>query len=765
MGDPGNFLSSFVTISHNIMTARRSKRYILILVILAVVFLTLTFSNRSRDVLDYGGYLGLDNNQSGPIKKPTTEPDSYWRGKTVVQEIILPEATWTCTDDQLPINERITKNNRRSRQCVVQNLCAFIRKNGIFRKNLPEVNLMSSDEESDVYWQPRLERSWRKTIRAHYVNETLFVHGLYSPYHFSHWLYNGMMPLYSTMKRFGGTKDSWSLRAGRFKYDPIERQGSWEMEHFFQSGKELVLNKEEISTAFQSLPPADAPICFRRAVIGLGSQCALDYCEHNIPTEVYKHFRDEIAQYYWSTPQVWQNHLETTQKAILKRQRLSSVQQKERRSYSQPQKRTNNKRNEEQSSHAKEMSLSQSITKRQQASDKEKPNSQLRCLDLARYYNFNGAGPNHGLEKEESSKRVGQLQPDVVDAEKDYINLYADVGKSSKRKVIVGIIQREKSRRIINDESLIQSLVQAGFRVKWMSFDHGCGLAETAYLLRDVNVLISPHGNAIGTSVFMPSYGPIPTLISIDTSRYWEPWFKHSATALGQRFVNAVCGPHNYPDEATKERCPFYKDVQGAKHFVGHLVLGLPESILKSDEEKRAMEGEELEQLRNQHREYVATHPEAQKLAEQELDVLIGPEVPQDLINKYGGDDTWRFLGNFWKAIPRYVDVPRVLKFIEGLQQDLEEERRMEAAMREKRPNMSSTDVSSAMYVSYVKKGQACGFESCGYILKRNVMDGRSAFGKHSIDNITLWGQPRAEIKTLLQGLTEAELQIGWKIE
>ncbi|KAF9430975.1 hypothetical protein BGZ76_000636, partial [Entomortierella beljakovae] len=71
------------------------------------------------------------------------------------------------------------------------------------------------------------------------------------------------------MKRFGGTKNSWTFRPDRFKYDPVDRQGTWEMDHFFQSGKELVLTQYELSTSFQSLPPPDAPVCFKRAVIGL----------------------------------------------------------------------------------------------------------------------------------------------------------------------------------------------------------------------------------------------------------------------------------------------------------------------------------------------------------------------------------------------------------------------------------------------------------------------------------------------------------------
>lgn len=86
----------------------------------------------------------------------------------------------------------LTKSSSRS----FINTGAFIRGNGLLATNMPKVNLMSSDEDSDILWQPRVERSWQRKMKAHYVNETLFVHGLYSPSHFSHWLYNGMTPLY-----------------------------------------------------------------------------------------------------------------------------------------------------------------------------------------------------------------------------------------------------------------------------------------------------------------------------------------------------------------------------------------------------------------------------------------------------------------------------------------------------------------------------------------------------------------------------------------
>ncbi|KAF9162616.1 hypothetical protein DFQ26_003404 [Actinomortierella ambigua] len=275
------------------------------------------------------------------------------------------------------------------------------------------------------------------------------------------------------MKRFGATKNSWLFRAPQFEYVDIRRQGGWEMNHFFYTGREIVLQPEEVATDFQTLPPTDAPICFKRAVVGLGNQCALDYCANNIPSEIYQQFRDEIAEYYWRTPNA--------------------------------------------------MAEPSALGDKKRKKDKHA----LKCLDLARYYNFEGP----------------------------------------KRKLVVGIIQREGSRRMINDNEMVEALVKAGFRVKWMSFDHGCGLAETAYLLRDVQVLISPHGNAIGTSLFMPTTNPVSTIISVDTTRYDEEWFKHTTMALGQRFMHAKCGPINYPDDETKARCLFVRDNDIAHYY------------------------------------------------------------------------------------------------------------------------------------------------------------------------------------------------------
>ncbi|KAG0050332.1 hypothetical protein BGZ83_004876 [Gryganskiella cystojenkinii] len=697
-----------------------------------------------------------------------TESRATYTGKTVAQNFDLPEATWTCTDDGLSANEKETPLNKRSRQCVVQNLCvdrkgAFIRKNGVFRENMPKVNLMSSDQESDIFWQPRMERTWGgNRIRAHYVNETVFVHTLYSPSHFSHWLYNGMLPLYSTMKRFGGTLDSWTLRPAHFNADDIDHQGTWEMDHFFRSGKELVLHPQEVSTPFQSLPPADAPICFQRAVIGLGSQCALGYCEHNIPTEVYKSFRTEIADFYWKTPEIWKGHLENAQYAI--------DHGLEHQDHGQHRKRWVQ---EDENYFFERRSRHNPFQPRQEANDKDKDKStQLRCLESARYYNFEQAGPDHvGPEPGELPSRVGQLNPDVADPEVNYRNLYTTGNgqntQGGKRQLVVGILQREQSRRLLNGDELIQQLVQAGFRVKWMSFDHGCGLAETAYLLRDINVLISPHGSAIGASIFMPNHDPVPTVISIDNSKWAEHWFKQSTSAIGQRFVQTMCGPNNYVDEATKVQCPYYRDTENANKLLEsmHLILGLPESMVKTDDEWHRMSAEKQEKTRAQLREYVQSHPEATQLAKEELDVLIGPESRyQEMAAKYG-EVAVHFHSEYWKYIPRYVDIGRVLKFVQRLQVNKEEEMQAEETMQQNR-TLGASQRSYGLYLDYIRRGKACGLAGCEHVLFRNVADDRmTAFGKHSIDDVTQWGLPTNESKALRQGLTDEVLNQVWTIE
>ncbi|KAF9127296.1 hypothetical protein BG015_004559 [Linnemannia schmuckeri] len=652
-------------------------------------------------------------------KNQVLEQNNRWRARTVAKEIEISDSTWTCTDDGLSQTEKSTEKVKRSRQCVVKNLCvdrkgAFIRSSSWNLSPMPEVNLMSVNSASDIYWKPRVERARSKVMKAHYVDETLFVHGIFSPGHFSHWLYNGMLPLYSTMKRFNGTKDSWTFLAGSTYYDlEYKRSKGWEMGHVFQTGFELVLSQDQLVTDFQMLPPNDAPVCFRSAVVGLGNQCALDYCEFNIPAEVYSSFRDIVSDYYWRTPHMWERHLGIMQERI---DAAARIQQ-------------------------------QQLAAAGENIDAKPQRTPLKCLDLALYYNFEpSTGQNPVQPLKESKNRVGQLVPDTVDPEVD--------PSTGKRKLVIAVIQREGSRRLLNDKKLVEGLAAAGFRVKWITLDHGCGLAETAYLLRDVHVLASPHGNAIGASIFMPMSNPVPTLISLDASRYSESWFINTATAMGQRILQSVCGPNGYLDEATKTRCPYYKDVIGAnklfKTWGKKLVLGLTDEMAKEYREKAERDQltpEVLQELRDS----VANSPSAQKLAQEELDVLIGPEVPHTIIDKYGSKEVVYYLEVFWRDAPRHVDVPRVVALMRELQEDQEREQAVAAAAAQK------STYAYEPYFGYIRENRACGVKYCKQILKRNVLAESRVFGVHTIDDPLRWGQSAVDMKTLLEGLEDPQ--------
>ncbi|KAF9127110.1 hypothetical protein BGW39_006094 [Mortierella sp. 14UC] len=272
------------------------------------------------------------------------------------------------------------------------------------------------------------------------------------------------------------------------------------------------------------------------------------------------------------------------------------------------------------------------------------------------------------------------------------------------------MIQREGSRRVINDQELVESLAAAGFPVKWITFDHGCALAETAYLLRDVHDLASPH--ALGTSVFMPTTNPVPTLISLDASRYSESWFINTVSAIGQRFLQSVCGPHEYVDAAVKARCPYYKDLAGAHKAVGIWASG----------------------------DYVNRTPSAQRLAKQELGTLIGPEYDEKI--------TMYFLEVFWRDTPRYVDMPRIVTLVQELQKDQEREQAAAAKGRRK------PELKYQQYLDYLQQSRACGVKYCKQILKRNVLSESRAFGIHSIDNPSRWGQPAVD-ETVFQGVED----------
>jgi len=206
-------------------------------------------------------------------------------------------------------------------------------------------------------------------------------------------------------------------------------------------------------------------------------------------------------------------------------------------------------------------------------------------------------------------------------------------------------------------------------------------------------------------------------------------------------------------DDTQKGSCsPHYRDLDSANRLlkIVGLVLGVPDSMVKPDKEIKE-KGLSRGKIRDGYRKYVQSHPEAQRLAQEELEIMIGPNPPWDLMNKYG-EDAWVFQDEYWKVATRYIDVGRTVKFIQGLQADKDRE-----ALAAISPQQA--------YMEYVRKGEACGFQGCAEILTRNVADiNTSAFGKHSIDDIAQWGQPTRDSESLHAGFTPEILGMLWKM-
>ncbi|KAF9129665.1 hypothetical protein BGW39_003958 [Mortierella sp. 14UC] len=249
----------------------------------------------------------------------------------------------------------------------------------------------------------------------------------------------------------------------------------------------------------------------------------------------------------------------------------------------------------------------------------------------------------------------------------------------------------------------------------------------------------------------MPTTNPVPTIITLDASRYSESWFINTVTAIGQRFLQSVCGPHAYVDAATKTRCPYYKDEALAHKALGiwgtDIVLGLSDELARSYKTKAAQKKLTYEAL-EEFRKYVKRTPSAQRLAKQELDILIGPVYPAALVGKYDEGIMDYFLEVFWRDAPRYADVPRVVALVQELQKDQEREQAT-AAKEGRKP-----EPQYQQYLNYLQQSRACGVKYCKQILKRNVISESRAFGVHSIDDLGRWGQPAAD-ETVFQGLED----------
>lgn len=594
----------------------------------------------------------------------------------------LPASTWTCT-----LEGDTSKDARMTRQCVVQHVCVDDQGLFLLSKNtdhgnspFPEINLMSSLETSHYYWKPRFKPLADIPSWMHYKAETVFVHGLFQPGHFSHYLYDGLLPLYSTMKRFNGTRSSWLLRQAEYLGENTVDQAVWEMEAILPEGRELVLKPFEVVSDFQALPPKDSattPLCFERAVIGLGLQCGLSYCKRNTPTEVYLQYRDQIQEYYWPTPARWEEFLKQREQ--------------------------------------EEQGARQSAGRRLKSFEtkKTKSFSPTQCLKTARYYGFEqnkGNGWNSSMTPTEPAGRRGIKDPDMVNSR-----------LQTRDRPVVAIIERHGSRAVLNLDHVIQTIVQSNhFRVKVLTYDSGCGIPETAYLMRDVNILISTHGNALGGSLWMPSPlpssrsqshdyqsqyhdHPFPAVISIDTTRYRENWFQSTTTAMGQRFILHRCGPkvsyYEQPQDINEDVCPLHRNLDLARAILKRLGITLD----------KATEHEDL------------------------LD-LTGPEYPIDLMERYNegikeeGFKFNQFVYTYWKALERYADPAQLLKVLEQIRaENIQDAEGLDAGTRKRKS-----------YLDLCIEGRCCGPE-CEVLMYRNVVGPLRAFGQDM--STAQWGE------------------------
>ncbi|CAG8848809.1 10563_t:CDS:2, partial [Gigaspora margarita] len=150
--------------------------------------------------------------------------------------------------------------------------------------------------------------------------------------------------------------------------------------------------------------------------------------------------------------------------------------------------------------------------------------------DILNHFIHNGQWEKY-MQKEQADKRVFAC----INSTKIYT---FNNSKNDANTPVIAILQRYRNRYILNAEELINALVKQKYTIKFLNFDVGCSLSTTAKLLKDVDVLISSHGNGIGDAIFM---APKTSVLNIDSRFYSEPWFAYVHTATGRRFYNFQC--------------------------------------------------------------------------------------------------------------------------------------------------------------------------------------------------------------------------------
>jgi hypothetical protein len=376
----------------------------------------------------------------------------------------------------------------RNQVCEFTNFCVN-RYHGPFivsDSKAPSINLINTGKGEDILFTPKILTHY---TGAKYIDETLFVYGFYSPFHFSHYLYNSLMPLYSMMKEKNATASSWTLRGATY----WNQHSKLDMD--IPSSNDIVLDKKDVLTEKQLMAPYQA-ICFPKAVVGTGNRCSLWYCDNQIPSTHYESFKSHIF-----------NEFNTT----------------------------NNK-----------------------------------CAST--------------IHKHEGSVRVG-------------------------------ILNRGKTRHITNLPELIDKLKALDISINTIDFDAGCDLKSTAYIVKDLDVLIAPFGNGLGSGLFMKNNSVV---ISIASRWYNEDWFKWPMTAIGRRIYNFECNDAG---------CQEY-DVELLKKILMNFDV---------------------------------------KLNETELQQVLTQEYPTDILSKHLPGQEWKIIEQYHKDVSRRIDVDSFIIFLNDI--------------------------------------------------------------------------------------------------
>ena len=141
----------------------------------------------------------------------------------------------------------------------------------------PSINMINTGSGEDMWFTPQV----LSKRRVRYIDDTLMVYGLYSPFHFSHYVYNGLLPLYSTLREHNITHAHWLLRTTTYwsKHTPVDM-------HVFPGAQDIVLEDNAAPLV---------PLCFTKAIVGTGNRCSLWYCEQDIPYTHLESFKHDLS--------------------------------------------------------------------------------------------------------------------------------------------------------------------------------------------------------------------------------------------------------------------------------------------------------------------------------------------------------------------------------------------------------------------------------------------------------------------------------------